>query len=277
MSQKSQNNFGGEGGNTKAPSIRARNWCFTLNNYTEKEFEYTKKYCEIHCKNYRIGKEVGKKGTPHLQGFFVFKNQKKFDTLKKQLNVISTKFHLEKMKGSIKENIKYCEKDGIISKPKTWQETLNLLILNTEYNNVKWKPFQKEILNIIKTEPDSRTIHWYWDSKGNIGKSYLVKYINIIRNDVIVGEGKTNDIFNQVKVLMDEKIIPKIIIVDVPRSSLDYINYSAFEKLKNGLIFSGKYEGGKCIFPCPHVLVFANEPPNILKLSNDRWKITMLK
>lgn len=66
---------------------------------------------------------------------------------------------------------------------------------------------------------------------------------------------------------------PKIIICDIPRTNLEYINYGAIESIKNGMIYSGKYEGGQCIFDNPHVVVFANELPDGSKMSRDRWRI----
>lgn len=66
---------------------------------------------------------------------------------------------------------------------------------------------------------------------------------------------------------------PSIIIYDIPRTQLDYVNYDALEKLKNGMAMSGKYEGGIILMPNPHVVVFANRPPDESKLSSDRWVI----
>jgi len=66
----------------------------------------------------------------------------------------------------------------------------------------------------------------------------------------------------------------KIILVDCPRSQQDYLNYGALEQIKTGLIFSGKYEGTQLVFNCPHVIVFANAPPqNLDCFSSDRWNI----
>lgn len=66
---------------------------------------------------------------------------------------------------------------------------------------------------------------------------------------------------------------PSIIIYDIPRTQLEYVNYDALEKLKNGMAMSGKYEGGMILMPHPHVVVFANQPPDESKLSSDRWFI----
>jgi hypothetical protein len=51
------------------------------------------------------------------------------------------------------------------------------------------------------------------------------------------------------------------------------VNYGAIEQIKNGLLFSGKYEGGQCVFNQPHVIVFANAEPKEEQMSMDRWDI----
>jgi hypothetical protein len=70
--------------------------------------------------------------------------------------------------------------------------------------------------------------------------------------------------------------LPKIIILDIPRVSLNYINYAVIEKLKNGLIYCGKYEGRKCRFHIPHIIIIANKKPKIDSLLKDRWYIKNL-
>ncbi len=70
---------------------------------------------------------------------------------------------------------------------------------------------------------------------------------------------------------------PKIVILDVPRTkSAEYISYESIENIKNGCFFSGKYEGGMVRFNKPHIIVFANEPPESSRMSADRWNITQL-
>lgn len=64
----------------------SRNYCFTYNNYTEEQDEAVResaKRPEVHYLMY--GYEVGESGTPHLQGFVMFTNQKSFSATKKWL------------------------------------------------------------------------------------------------------------------------------------------------------------------------------------------------
>lgn len=248
---------------------RARQYCITINNYTDDDLAQCQTYFQS-AKNWIIGREVGESNTPHLQCYVQFHSAKDFSVIKKAL----PKAHIEKAKGSLKQNYEYCSKDGNYETNidlRTNQQKLIDLCMD-EYKDVKWKPWQKEIIDMLDKKPDARTINWYWEDTGNVGKSYLCKYLAMTKN-VIICDGKKDNIFNQVKVLIDKDKYPTIILLDVPRTNLDYINYGAIEQLKNGLIYSGKYEGGQCIFPIPHVIAFANERPDYESMSKDRWVV----
>lgn len=84
---------------------KSRCFCFTLNNYTEEEILAVK---EWECKYLIFGKEVGESGTPHLQGYVSFANQKTLSALKKY----SDRAHWEIARGTPKQASEYCEKDG---------------------------------------------------------------------------------------------------------------------------------------------------------------------
>lgn len=273
VSQKSQLVTSTKGNTKTLVDTRCRRWCFTFNNYTDAEFRDTVTFCEKNCIDYRIGKEKGEEGTPHLQGFFVFKNAIRFSSLKNKLSQISLKFHIEKMKGNIKQNITYCEKDNNFIKPLSFTEKIEQDILKEEYLNIKWYEWQKRILEIMNEKPDRRIIYFIVDSKGNSGKSFLCKYILLTYKGCVIADGKKDNIFNQIKDMLENEIEPKYILLDIPRHNIDYLNYGAIEQIKNGFIYSGKYEGGRCIFHIPHVFIFMNERPLLDKLSIDRYKI----
>nr|WAE42142.1 MAG: replication associated protein [Cressdnaviricota sp.] len=107
MSQISQP-VSGEGNTILPPTlrIRARRWCYTLNNHSKEEMSHL--LVEFKFEKYFIqGEEVGKEGTKHLQGYVEFKNQKDLSYLKK----INPRIHWEKAKGSKEQNIRYCTKE----------------------------------------------------------------------------------------------------------------------------------------------------------------------
>ena len=76
--------------------------------------------------------------------------------------------------------------------------------------------------------------------------------------------------------LLLEKKDCRDLIFDLPRDDKT-ISYSLLEELKDGFIFSGKYEGGIREIAIPHIIVMANYLPDTTKLSLDRWKIQELK
>lgn len=60
------------------------------------------------CNYYVYGKEVGEKGTPHLQGYAELESRITFKKLAKYLNG----FHIEGRKGTAQDAIRYCSKAG---------------------------------------------------------------------------------------------------------------------------------------------------------------------
>ena len=89
---------------------RFRNFCFTLNNYTNEELKYIQ---ELGLKEYRyiiVGQEIAPStGTPHLQGFVIWNNAK---SLKASIKKLPKRAHVEVCKGTPYENYMYCNKDG---------------------------------------------------------------------------------------------------------------------------------------------------------------------
>ncbi len=74
----------------------AKDWCFTLNNYSDEEYKALLAKYEDEASQIRyivIGKEVGANGTPHLQGFVQMKLRKRLTQMKA---LIGERAHLEK-------------------------------------------------------------------------------------------------------------------------------------------------------------------------------------
>lgn len=88
-----------------ATGPRAKNWCFTLNNY-----EYLLDLTEIGDLTYCIyQEEVGASGTPHLQGYMQFSVRKRLVQLKELPGLEGA--HWEAARGSLADNVAYCTKD----------------------------------------------------------------------------------------------------------------------------------------------------------------------
>lgn len=90
---------------------RHRSIVFTLNNYTESEFEHIKSLVSREKVKYiRVQEEVGgENGTPHLQGWCQKSNGATFSAWKRILG--ADRVHLEVRNGSVESNEAYCSKD----------------------------------------------------------------------------------------------------------------------------------------------------------------------
>lgn len=85
--------------------MRSRGYVYTVNNYIEGEETALK---AIEAKYHCYGREVGEKGTPHLQGFIYFKTVKSL----KQVSKLIPRAHIEVSKGTPSQAADYCKKDG---------------------------------------------------------------------------------------------------------------------------------------------------------------------
>ena len=91
------------------PPTPKKAYCFTLNNYTEDEFERISRVCAAESQYAIVGREVGEQGTPHLQGYIRFKRAYRFSTVKDRH---LTRCHVEVAHGSARQNREYCSKGG---------------------------------------------------------------------------------------------------------------------------------------------------------------------
>lgn len=252
---------------TPSPAISpAKNWFFTFNNYTEDEMFQLEQVFKSKCSKYYFQEEIGANGTPHLQGSVSF--SKKIRPLSLHL---SKCIHWEKTRNSTAAD-EYANKqetrkpNGHVFSYPPLPKPIKLIDPN--------RPFQKFILNLIQEEPDERIIYWFWESVGNVGKSSFVKYVLYHYKALFIDEGKKADIACHMAGYIEKnKNAPEIVLIDVPRANKNKISYKSVESIKNGVMFSAKYESSQLIFNAPHIVIFANYPPDITKLSKDRWEI----
>lgn len=249
-------------GNTTKQAHAYIYWSFTWNNYELEQIGLVEQVLRHECSWYIFQEEVGKKcGTPHLQGNLKLRTRKRWTEMCKLLN---PKIHWEKTK-SVSASVTYCTKQ----ETRSGQQWIYGIEVPEELKYDEPYGWQMKVMDIIQSEPERRTIHWFYEFNGNKGKSSLAKYL-CIKHNALITNGKKADMFFAIKSNPNKR---KIILIDVPRSNADYINYGAIEEIKNGLIFSGKYESQQVIFNTPHVIIFANHYPDTTQLSQDRWKI----
>lgn len=86
-----------------------KKWCFTLNNYTDDEYNGLLERAILNASYCVVGKEVGAGGTPHLQGYVELNERKRLAGVKA---LLSERAHWEHAKGSPGDNRAYCCKEG---------------------------------------------------------------------------------------------------------------------------------------------------------------------
>jgi hypothetical protein len=285
---------------------RAKHWCFTLNNYTDDSIEFIASNAD--CFEYLIyGKEVGESGTPHLQGFVSFKSRVRRNHCVEKIG--QAHFTVAR---HVDNSIEYCKKDsdytefGVRSLGRTAGRTdlddfkkavlngcTDMKVIRNDFSevvakypkfvsdfvndhmptrNIEFHPlreWQESLYGELILPPNKRTIYFVIDTVGNAGKSWFAHYYcHIHDNGQVLLPGKKADMSYALHVST------RVLFVDAPRSKQgDFIQYDFLEDVKNGYIFSSKYESRmKTIGDC-HVVVLMNEQPDMSKLSADRYKI----
>lgn len=237
-------------GNTKPLSQEVKRistskyWCGTFNNYELSDYDSLVLKFKTSCNKWIIGKEIGESGTPHLQMYI---------ECKKPIRPIEffgiKKIHWEKRKGSTEQNRVYCSKEGdYISMGFKEEYKYKGLDLPKE-----WNDFQKQVLALVEREHNDREIHWFYDEDGGNGKTKVIKKLIRDHKAELVG-GNNNDCAFAIS---DN---PKLVVWNIP-NNVKTISYSALESIKDGLVFSSKYESNCKCFEPPIVLVMANFEP----------------
>ena len=257
----------------KRQGKQMKKWCFTLNNYAKQDLESIVPVLTSLCCKFVFQEETGETGTKHLQGVCWFKKKKRMTELKK-IEYLS-KAHWESCR-SWEHSVDYCRKSESrtgkvfclgVNRPRAIVKTLS---------NEQLYEWQKEILTIIEKDPDDRTIYWYYETKGNVGKSTFCKYL-AIKHAAIILSGKATDMkYGIIKFIEKHGDYPQLIVFDVPRTTRQFLSYQGIEEVKNGCFFSSKYESDMVIGNAPHLFIFANFKPDIEKMSMDRWRIRCL-
>lgn len=135
-------------------------------------------------------------------------------------------------------------------------------------------PWQQQVLDTLKTEPNDRTIQWVWEREGNVGKSKLVKFLRWKKLATNIPAGTAT----QIKTSVISKGPAKAYMLDMPRTKgkdehMEDL-FSAIEQIKNGMVESAMYgKNQELLMEPPHIFCFANYPPPMECLSADRWKV----
>lgn len=268
---------------------RGRRWCLTVHGARPEdcpilvalkaEFQTDAYTCAA------VAYETGKHGIhPHWQIYFQTESVCGMKARLAQVLGEQVGFHVKVADGTQRANLKYIyavhkqheigwvhyTKNVLPPADYVPQKTENLLWLRSNM-----KPWQRMVTTWVTGRADYRTIYWVWEPVGDTGKSYLAKYLHYFHGAILTG-GSTSDMKHAIARWNEiTGHYPVTILLDVARG--DRITKPAFkglEEIKNAMFFSGKYES-TMVASCnpPHVVVFANQPPNRSFMSSDRWAV----
>ena len=262
-----------------------------------------------------FGRETGESGTYHLQGYFNLSTKKRLGFIKSLPGF--GRCHLEVARGTHAQSSTYCKKDGDFdeygSPPSStgsgaqfeqlrdwvaaqdpaptfkdvWETfpTLAARYKSAVLDCIAFfgkrpglvdgplRPWQQNINNIVSNEADDRKVVFVVDENGNSGKSWLTRYwISSRCGTQFLSVGKRDDLAYSVDIESD------LFVFDIPRGSMEYVQYGVFEQLKNRVIYSPKYNSQtKVLKSTPHVVVFCNEEPDRTKMTHDRYHVINLR
>nr|QKV51283.1 putative replication associated protein [Crucivirus sp.] len=290
----------------KEKGPQSKNWCFT--NFALDDIQW---YDDPNIGFIAYGLETCPTTLKlHHQGFLQLRTKKTLGWIKNNLHA-SVRFAI--MKGNFKQNVDYCSKESRFTKRGEWtgqgqrtdlkdaikkmvdqtfdiedEENASLMIkynkgmlyFQNHLTEKRCKLASKEhfdktfnVLNInqqfwksILFYQNRRQILWIVDLTGNLGKSFFSTYMYFYENAFEAENCAGKDLAYAYKG-------EPYAIFDFERCNEDVINYGALEKLKNGKIFSSKYESTSKRFVPPSVCAMSNFKPNIKMFSIDRWMI----
>lgn len=255
----------GDEGNTNSSSPRqVRRWVFTLHIDNVAEVDAILVRMNVAQRYVCQVERTPTTQRLHIQGYMEFKNGRTLSGLKRILE----RAHFEAAKGDATENYNYCTKEDTRVLGPFYKGFAAIPILPI----TEFRPWQRKVWALYNSEPDDRSIYWFYDLHGGVGKTAMAKYL-CIKGKCVYVNGKASDVKYAVCKVREAGIDVKCVIWGIPRQSQEYVSYAAIEEVKDGLFFSSKYESGTVVMNSPHIFVFCNFYPETHKLSQDRWRI----
>lgn len=220
------------------------------------------------CDLYIFGEEYGEDGvTPHIEFAFTIKNGKRMrrSAIKKLFE--KEGMFLDKMRGTIEQQ-SYCKKEGhkVLTNIKFAKP---LKIIKNLY------PYQQDIVDMIKEEPNDRDIIWIYGHY-NIGKTQISKYLDYHKLAKGPLDGDKRHILSVIAQHQNENCWIIYLTADESKYQKNSF-FDIIEKVKDGFFMThfGTKLTDTVNMNSPHILIFANERPDFSRTMMDpeRFKI----
>ncbi|AGA18380.1 hypothetical protein [uncultured marine virus] len=143
-----------------------------------------------------------------------------------------------------------------------------------KYEGAVLRPWQQQLLDKIQREPNDRTIMWYWEDTGNVGKTWFGKYLRDTQKGKLLDCSKKVDLAYMLRGHTGECVVFNIV-RSMDEQYMQHV-YGLCEAIKDDCVVSTKYE--PCDVPLlkQHVVVFANIEPDYTKWSDDRYDVVKI-
>jgi hypothetical protein len=190
--------------------------------------------------------------------------------LKTEISIVKAVFNAENITDALINNVKRPSDVSGINQLWNMRPRDKLVIPKPD------RPWSLQLMAYLETnQPDDRHIIWVYDEDGSGGKSRLVKYLwNEFPDKYRFSRGNSiRDASTDVLNAIDSGWNQHCFFFDFPRDMEGKKFYEPLENIKDGMMSVSKYNSRALGFKSPHVVVLANFPPEIHRLSKDRWWI----
>lgn len=152
-----------------------------------------------------------------------------------------------------------------------YNKQINVEEMRAEFIDCELNTWQAKLFPMVQDNiGNNREIIWVHDQDGNSGKTWFGKYLQAQHNAIMFSNTSEKDVFYAYNK-------EPVVIFDVARQTkTDHLNFDCMEHLKNGCIFSNKYESIVKAFKPPAILCLSNSLPKKSNLTIDRWVVVQI-
>lgn len=263
--------------NVKKRLNQCVHWRFNYHKYSDEDVTLLEEWCQKYGKFYVFQKETcPKTGGKHLEGYIELKKKDRLNENK----TVPIKFSDIQPAKFYKNCIEYASR--VSKRDKGTRAYTNIKRIKKQVIPTQWedlKPLQQQIIEpILNSQPDDRSVYWFWEKNGGWGKSYLCRYL-IDNYDTLAVSGKATNVFCGFASYVNKHgYAPDYLVINLVRKEGGELDATIIEKIKDGFLFSEKYESDMIRYNPPHIMVFANNPPEDTDhLTEDKWIIKELE